>query len=248
MAVLFFYRAGEQLYQLDFIKNREGSIIRYAFEMAVDLTHDLANGMPVYPGDPSPSFQRAATIEANGVNLTKMVLGSHTGTHIDAPIHFISSGKPLDQIPVSSFVGEAFVIDLSNKPVGSGISQSDLRPFDSNIRKDDIVLLYTGSSDRWGNPETNSNYTYCTKEAADYFVSKQVRAVGIDFLSIEKFKAPEPIVHKTLLGNGIYIIESLSSVLKRFAGQRILFISLPIKLRNGDGAPSRSIAVPMVQG
>ena len=220
--------------------------MRYIFEKAVDLTHELANGMPIYPGDPSPSFERSATIEKNGVNLTKLTLGSHTGTHTDAPIHFISGGEPIDQIPVKSFIGEALVVDLSKtKAIGSGILPSDLQEFDSQIKDDDIVLLYTGSSDKWGDPAVNTNYTYCTKEAADYFVSKKVRAVGIDFLSIEKFKATEPIVHKTLLKNGIYIIESLSSALKQFSGQRILLISLPIKLENGDGAPSRSIAVPI---
>jgi arylformamidase len=220
--------------------------LRYAFERAVDLTHELANGMPIYPGDPAPDFERSATIETNGVNLTKLTLGSHTGTHTDAPIHFIEGGKSIDELPAHSFIGEAIVLDFSkSKPVGSGILLSDLVKFDTVIRQDDIVLLYTGSSDKWGDPETNTNYTYCTQEAADYFVSKKVRAVGIDFLSIEKFKAPEPIVHKTLLKNGIFIIESLTSALKQFSGQRILLISLPIKLMNGDGAPSRSIAVPI---
>lgn len=220
--------------------------MRYAFEKAVDLSHELENGMPIYPGDPSPAFESAATIEKNGVNLTRMDLGSHTGTHIDAPIHFIPDGISVDKLPVSTFIGEAIILDLSkSKPIGSGITKSDLEAFDSLITKDDIVLLYTGSSDLWGRPEVNSNYTYCTKEGADYFVSKKVRAVGIDFLSIEKFKAPEPIAHKTLLSNGIYIIESLSASLKQFCGRRILFISLPIKLKNGDGAPTRSIAVPI---
>lgn len=220
--------------------------MRYAFEKAVDLTHELVNGMPIYPGDTSPSFERSATIEKNGVNLTRLTLGSHTGTHTDAPIHFIQGGEPIDQIPVKSFIGQSLVIDLSRtKPIGTGIVPSDIQAFDSQIKRDDIILLYTGSSDKWGDPATNTNYTYCTKEAADYFVSKKIRAVGIDFLSIEKFKAPEPIVHKTLLKNGIYIIESLSSALKQFSGQRILLISLPIKLENGDGAPSRSIAVPI---
>jgi arylformamidase len=221
--------------------------MRYAFEKAIDLTQELSNGMPVYPGDPSPSFERSATIEKNGVNLTKLSLGSHTGTHTDAPIHFIEGGTSIDDLPVGNFIGEAVVLDLSKtKPVGSGISKSDLLPFDEKIEEGDIVLLYTGSSEHWGDAETNTNYTYCTKEAADYFVSKKVRAVGIDFLSIEKFKAPNPVVHKTLLQKGIFIIESLSNALKQFSGQRILLISLPIKLENGDGAPSRSIAVPIL--
>jgi arylformamidase len=222
--------------------------LRYAFEKAVDLSHELANGMPIYPGDPAPSFERAATIEKNGVNLTRMTLGSHTGTHTDAPIHFVLGAKPIDQISVSEFIGEAFVVDLSKKkPIGTGIIASDLEPYDGKIGRDDIVLLYTGSSDQWGNPSTNSNYTYLTGDGAEYLVRKNVRAVGIDFLSVEQFKAKEPIAHKTLLAKGIFIIESLSSALKQFSGQRILFLCLPIKLQNGDGAPSRAIAVPIVE-
>ncbi|MGI0078621.1 MAG: cyclase family protein [Nitrososphaerales archaeon] len=220
--------------------------MRYEFERAVDLTHELANGMPIYPGDPSPSFERTSTLEKNGVNLTRLVLGSHTGTHTDAPVHFIQGGIGVDEIPLSKLIGEAIVIDLSSLPVGSGITASDLKSeLEERVKPDDIVLCYTGSSDLWGDPSVNSNYTYLTKEAAEYFVSKKVRAVGIDFLSVEKFEAPEPVAHRTLLANGIFIIESLGRSLKQFLGKRILLINLPIKLEGGDGAPTRSVAVPI---
>ncbi len=125
--------------------------MRYIFEKAVDLTHELHNGMPIYSGDPAPSFVSYATLD----------------------------------------------------------------------------------------------YTYLTGDAASYLVSKKVRAVGIDFLSVEKFQAPTPIAHKTLLGEGIFIIESLNSATKQFVGKRVLMLCLPIKLRNGDGAPSRIISVPI---
>jgi arylformamidase len=111
--------------------------------------------------------------------------------------------------------------------------------------KDDIVVVYTGCSERWGEESVNRDYTYLTGDAADYLVSKRIRAVGIDFLSVEKFKAADPVVHKTLLGNGVFIIESLSSALKQFVGKRILMICMPIKLQDGDGAPSRVVAVPI---
>ncbi len=152
----------------------------------------------------------------------------------------------MDKIPVSKLVGEALVVDLSDKPIGSGITDTDLKmKLEGKVQQNDMVLLYTGSSDLWGDPSVNSNYTYLSKEAAEYLVSKRVRAVGIDFLSVEKFKAPEPVAHRTLLGNGIFIIESLSSELKQFADQRILLITFPIKLENGDGAPTRSVAIPI---
>ena len=220
--------------------------MRYIFGKAIDLTHELHNGMPIYPGDPSPSFVSYATLEKNGVNLTKLTLGSHTGTHIDAPRHFIPDGIGVDRIPPNKLVGEAYVCDMSSKPIGSGITDLDLQKnLEGKLAKDDIVICYTGCSEHWGEKSVSSKYTYLTGNAAEYLVSKKVRAVGIDFLSVEKFRAPDPIAHKTLLGNGIFIIESLSRATKQFVGKRILMICMPIKLQNGDGAPSRIIGVPI---
>ncbi len=220
--------------------------MRYIFEKAVDLTHELRNGMPIYPGDPSPSFVSYATLEKNGVNLTKLTLGSHTGTHIDAPRHFIPDGIGIDQIPPNKLIGEAYVTDMSSKPIGSAITGQDLRDnLEGHVAEDDIVVCYTGCSEHWGEEPVRSNYTYLTGDAAEYLVSKKVRAVGIDFLSVERFRAPDPITHRTLLGNGIFIIESLSQATKQFVGKRTLMICMPIKLQNGDGAPSRIISVPI---
>ena len=220
----------------------------YLFKKATDLTHHLRNGMPIYPGDPSPSFENYSTLQKDGVNLTRIIMGSHTGTHLDAPRHFIQDGIGIDGIPPDKLIGEAYVADLSKKPIGSGITSKDLRrELDEKIVKDDIVVVYTSCSERWGVESINRDYTYLTGDAADYLASKRVRAVGIDFLSVEKFKAAEPVVHKTLLGNGIFIIESLSSALKQFVGKRILMICMPIKLENGDGAPARVVAVPIRQ-
>jgi arylformamidase len=223
--------------------------MEYRFEEAVDLTQELANGMPIYPGNPVPSFKSYETLAENGVNLMSLALGSHTGTHTDAPRHFIRDGIGVDQIPPKKLIGEAYVADLSYKPIGSGITSSDLRSkLEHSIRADDIAICYTGSSEHWGEESVNSNYTYLTGEAAEYLVSKKVRAVGIDFLSVEKCKAPEPVAHKALLGNGIFIIESLSSAVKQFVGKRVLLICLPIKISGGDAAPSRVVAVPIAEG
>ena len=220
--------------------------MRYIFEKAVDLTHELHDGMPIYPGDPSPSFVSYATLEKDGVNLTKLILGSHTGTHIDAPLHFIPDGIGIDKIPPSKLVGEAYVIDMSSKPIGSAITGQDLRGnLEGHVAEGDIVVCYTGCSEHWDDESIRRNYTYLTGDAAEYLVSKKVRAVGIDSLSVERFRAPDPVAHKTLLGNGIFIIESLSQATKQFVGKRTLMICMPIKLRNGDGAPSRIISVPI---
>ncbi|MGI0090933.1 MAG: cyclase family protein [Nitrososphaerales archaeon] len=216
------------------------------FSKVVDLTHGLANGMPSYPGDPEPSFKRVSTIEKEGVNVSNLNLGSHTGTHMDAPRHFLKDGTPIDKIPLSKFAGEAIVLDLSFKLVGSGITAQDIEKAlkGNKIEEDDIVVFYTGCSDLWGDPKVNSNFTFLTNEGAKYLVSKKVRAVGIDFLSIEQFHSKTHETHKELLSHGVYIIESLSKELKQFIGQRVLFMAFPIKFEGGDGAPCRAMAVP----
>ena len=205
--------------------------------------------MPIYPGDPSPSFEKYSTLQKNGVNLTKLTMGSHTGTHLDAPKHFIPDGIGIDQIPPDRLIGEAYVADLSEKPIGSGITSQDLEhELDGKVVKDDILVIYTGCSEHWGDVAITRDYTYLTGDAAGYLVSKRVRAVGIDFLSVEKFDSPEPLTHKTLLRNGIFIIEALSKAVKQFVGKRILIICMPIKLQDGDGAPARVVAIPIRKG
>jgi len=222
----------------------------FDFTRAVDLTHELANGMPIYPGDPVPSFKRTATIEKNGVNVSRLETGSHTGTHMDAPVHFVAGGISIDEIPVGKLIGEALVCDFSYKKRGSGITREDieivLQEKHETLGEGDMLLCYTGCSELWGNPEVNSDFTYLTGEGAEYLVSRKVRAVGIDFLSIEEFHSKDHKTHKTLLSNGIFIIESLNRELKRFVGQRVLFLTFPIKFKGGDGAPCRAVAVPKV--
>jgi arylformamidase len=217
----------------------------YDFRRVVDLTHVLRNGMPVYPGDPLPLFEHYSTLEKDGVNLTSLTMGSHTGTHLDAPKHFIANGIGIDRIHPSELIGEAYVADLSSKPIGSGIAAEDLRRFEPMIRPHDIVACFTGCSERWEDEALWTNYTYLAGDAAEYLISRRVRAVGIDFLSVEKYGAAEPIAHKALLGNGIFIIESLSDELRQLVGQRVLLVCMPIKLEDGDGAPARVVAVPI---
>lgn len=220
---------------------------KYRFDLAVDLTQELANGMPVYPGDPQPSFERAKTIAKNGVNISDLKLGSHTGTHVDAPLHFVEGGKSVDQLPVNQLIGEALVVDFSFKKMGEGITASDLKKAldEKELNDGEIIICFTGCSDHWGDPKVNSNFTYLTGEGAKYLVSRKVRAVGIDFLSIEQFHSSTHETHKELLRNGVFIVESLSKDLKRFLGEWILFMALPIKFKDGDGAPCRAVAVPI---
>lgn len=212
---------------------------------AIDLTNTIENGMTVYVGDPVPKISSFRRLARDGVNVSRISLGSHTGTHVDAPSHFIRGGKAVDDLPVESFVGEAVVIDFSRKQAGSAITSSDLERHSTKIRRGLIVLLYTGFSKRWRDPSARRKFTYLGGDAAGWLVKKGVKAVGIDYLSVEAFGAKHPVSHVTLLSHGIPIIESLNRNLSKLVGRRILFVCLPLKLGGLDGAPSRAIAYPL---
>lgn len=209
----------------------------------IDLSVPLENDMPVYPGDPTPDFKATRTLEEHGVLVTKMQLGTHTGSHMDAPLHFIEGGESIDELDLKKIVTEAIVLDLSNKEMGSAITIEDLEKFSDSIRKGDGVLLFTGTSKLWGDERILRNFTYIDPNAARWLVDKKVSIVGIDCLSVEKYNADAPETHKTLLSAGIPLIETLSSNLEKIAGERVLLIALPLKIKGRDAAPARVIAI-----
>ncbi len=209
----------------------------------IDLSVPLENDMPVYPGDPTPDFKATRTLEEHGVLVTKMQLGTHTGSHMDAPLHFIAGGESIDELDLKKIVTEAIVLDLSNKEMGSAITIEDLEKFSDSIRKGDGVLLFTGTSKLWGDESILRNFTYIDPNAARWLVDKKVSIVGIDCLSVEKYNADAPETHKTLLSAGIPLIETLSSNLEKIAGERVLLIALPLKIKGRDAAPARVIAI-----
>lgn len=215
---------------------------------AVDLTQTIENGMTTYVGDPDPKIIRWKSLAKDGVNLSLLTLGSHTGTHVDAPVHFVKGGKAVDGLSVEAFVGEAVVVDLSQKRAGSAISSSDLQRVSGSIPRGIIPLLYTGLSRRWRDPRARKSITFIDQSAAEWLVKRGVKAVGIDYLSVEKYGAKPAVAHQTLLSHGIPIIESLSENLSQLVGHRILFVCLPIKVGGCDGAPARALAYVLPDG
>ncbi len=220
--------------------------VRVDVSRFVDLSHVIENGMPVYPGDPEPLLEKVASIEEEGVNLTRIVTGSHVGTHVDAPIHFVEGGSSLDEIPLSTLIGEGVVLDLSYKEVGSGLFREDFEKFSYLVREGDIVLVYTGTSDHWGEEGWDyRKFSYIEESGAKWLLEKGVKMVGIDCMSVEKFGFSEPVTHRLLLGSGVPLIESLSKRLRDLVGMRVFVICLPLKLVGVDGGPARVIACPI---
>jgi len=200
-----------------------------------DLTRTISQDMQVYPGDPQPQFDPHATIKDNNVNVTRITLGSHSGSHVDAPWHFLQEGNSIDVEPLDKFIGEAAIIDASGK---NSITSEDFSRYD--IRSNDIVLIYTGTGDR------QTDFTYLDISAAKWLVEHRTKCVGIDTASVEKYGSKDASVHKMLLARNIGIIENLTN-LKEFAGSRMFFVCLPLPLKGIDGSPARAVFFDIVK-
>jgi arylformamidase len=224
-------------------KRNNANAITISRTFYYDLTHLITQEMPVYPGDPQPEFKPIATIEKQKVNITRIVIGSHTGNHVDVQKHFIANGNSIDKEPLDKIMGEAVTLDISNINIGDGITGSDLENYSKVVKHKDILLLYTGTSDKWTKDDSiRNNFTYLEPSAADWIVDHKIKCVGIDTLSMEKYGFKEGLTHKKLLSNGIGIIENLNSNLKKIISMRTFLICMPLPLEGVDGTPARAVA------
>ncbi|WP_119729338.1 cyclase family protein [Thermomonospora amylolytica] len=208
----------------------------------VDLSVPVVTGMPVYPGDPQVEATPALTVAEAGVNVTRVHLGSHAGTHVDAPFHVDDSWPRLEDVPLDRFAGEAVVMDVRGLPPRAPIGP-DLLP--RGLRPGRVLLVVTGWSRHWGTPDYLA-HPYLTAETCERIVAAGVRTVGVDALSVDR--TPEPgddgfslAAHRALLGAGAVIVENLTG-LDRLAGAgRAEVFAFPVRL-TGDGAPVRAVA------
>lgn len=203
-----------------------------------DLSIPIRNNMLVWPGDAEVAIKTTATVEKDGVGDSHLSFGSHTGTHIDAPKHFVAGATGVDTIPLEKLIGEASVLDLTDIR-GPEIQVVDLKKF--SIKHRSRILLKTGNYKFLKQKNFPHNYISLSLKAAKYLVAKQIYLVGTDFLGIEKRKNPGHPVHTTLLKAGIVNVEGLD--LSKVPAGTYQVICLPIKIKDCDGAPARVVLI-----
>lgn len=203
--------------------------------MFIDISVGLSRGMLTFPGNPSVSILPASRIRrGDAVNISEMRMGTHAGTHIDAPLHF-GKGADVSQLPLRRLIGECYVADFSS--LEHEVTMKDLRPKE-RLFKNRILLLKTRNSNLLRDAVFHPDYVHLTMDAAEYLVEQGVRLVGIDYLSIERYKG-DGAVHRILLEEGIPIVETLD--LTGVEEGNYFFIFLPLKILGGDGAPGRAV-------
>ena len=210
--------------------------------MIIDLTHPVTADMPMYPGTSAPVMTASGTLTRTGSRETLITLSSLSGTHMDAPAHILRDGAYLDVLPASQFCGRAAVVDVSPLAPGSLITAGFLRGLNGALRSADFVLFYTGWEKKWGTDAYfEDTFPVPDEEAARYLVSCGLKGVGTDALSVDTLRDNTFPAHRTLLGGGLVILESLC--LRRVVGRNdVMLFALPLKFEKADGAPVRAIA------
>lgn len=203
-----------------------------------DVTMPFSDDFPVWPGDPAIELRPLERIESGGSsNVTQIVCPTHCGTHVDPPRHFIADGATLSDLPIERWVGPCHVVAIDNtvKTIGSAELEAAHVP-----RGVERLLLKTRNSVFWNatTHEFQTDYTALTLDGGRWLVDRGVRLVGIDYLSFELFESNGD-THRLLLGAGVVAIEGLD--LRAVEPGPYLLLCMPLKLREGDGAPARVV-------
>jgi arylformamidase len=206
---------------------------RVAVEPWIDVSVPIRPGMVHYPGDPGVSLHHEKHLDRGDVaTVSKLELGVHTGTHVDAPVHFLRGTPGIDELALEDMIGPARVIDLPEVEV---ITAQQLAP--AEITRGERILLRTRNSlHAWTSDTFVENYTHLDTTAARLLADRRVRMIAIDYLSIGGGD-DGPEVHRILLSAGVVIVEGLD--LSRVPAGRYDVVCMPIKIMGGDGAPAR---------
>ena len=205
----------------------------------LDISAPLGAGMPTFEGDPSVVVERVKSLRAGDVcNLSRLDFGAHSGTHIDAPVHFVHDGTASESIPLGACIGPAWVAD--GRALRATITAQDIRTLGIPAGES-RVLIRTPNSELWSDNRFRKDFIGIDASAATTLVHLGVVLVGIDYLSIAPFGDPTP-THHALLANDVVIVEGLD--LRAVEPGPYDLICLPLRLVGSDGAPARAILRP----
>jgi arylformamidase len=217
-----------------------------------DISLTVGPDMLVWPGDPGVAVRPTARLaEGDPANVSELRLGTHTGTHVDPPFHFLAGGATVEELPLDALVGEAVVVDLTDEPGPIGPAALDALDLSPGTAR---LLLKTANSTLWsaggpggcppptaGRPAFPDRYVALSPAGARWVVERGIRLVGTDFLSIEERDAPGHPTHVTLLSAGVVILEGLDLSAVEPGGYTLA--CLPLRVAGGDGAPARAVLI-----
>jgi arylformamidase len=207
------------------------------YKTIYDISVELNANTPFYPGD--PKFNRLVTSKQKSIgecNISEIKMGSHTATHLDAPFHYISDGKTIDEINLTNFIKRAHVVEIENK---KEIPANEIKL--NNYNEGDAILFKTENSrnDLFSKNEFFKNFVYLSEEATKYCVKINAGLIGVDYLSVDPPGSEKSPGHINLLSNNIVILEGVN--LSDVPEGIYTLLCLPLKIKGGDGSPTRAV-------
>jgi arylformamidase len=199
-----------------------------------DVSVPLVPGLPVYPGDPPLVIEALQRAGESPYGLARLTLTTHSGTHVDAPLHFVAGGVAVDALALEILLGKARVVEI---PARERVERADLEALD--LRDDLRVLLKTRMSGQLLKAGYQEDHVYLTGDAAHYLVQAGIKLVGFDYLSIDRFGDASYPAHHALLGAGVVVVEGLD--LSEVEAGEYDMTCLPLRVGGGDGAPARVV-------
>jgi arylformamidase len=213
----------------------------------IDLSYPIKSDMLVYPGTERPAFQWVGRVNSEGFNLTRMSMLVHTGTHVDAPAHFIENGASIDEIPLERLFGKAKLFRCQKEPRGQEITSHDLSAAGFELEDDMIFVLETGIEKFGETREYNELFPVPSDELLRYLIERKIKAYMTDATATDAVGAKRSSKHHILLGAGIPIVENLRNLHRLPENRPFLISALPIRLSGREGAPCRAMAVTDIQ-
>jgi arylformamidase len=204
----------------------------------IDLSYDITHQMPVFPADPAVGILRHHNYR-NGYLVSQIIMGTHTGTHIDVPVHKIPGGRAADEIPIGRFTAKAYVMDLTFLKPLEEITDKHLGRFEEYMKYVDAVIFKTGWGRHFGQEDYFTSFPGLSEQAVKWLADNDIRLIGLESPSVNAVRHQE--IHTLLLQNDILIIESLanvSDILKEY----VELFAVPLKLKGLDGSPVRAFA------
>jgi len=210
----------------------------------IDLTLPISEKIPTFPGSPQPIFIQWENIKDDGYNLELLFLSSHTGTHLDAPYHFLEKGKKIHEISLKRLIINAILIKI-RKRRDQAITKTDIQKFEKKhgkIPNESTIVFWTGWQKMIKNDSYFVNNPGLSVTAAKYLISKKTNLVGIDSPSIDLGKEKRFLIHHLFAKNDVLIVENLAN-LDKIKSWKFQLAVLPMKLKNATGAPVRAVGI-----
>ena len=213
----------------------------------IDLSYPISDDMLVYPQMERPAMQWLGKVNSEGYNLTRLSMVVHTGTHVDAPLHFLEDVATIDTLALDRLFGTAVMFKYKQPPLSQEVTLQDLKSDGFEVEENSIFVMHTGIQAFAETSDYNSHFPVPSNELLNYLVAKKIKAYMTDATAVDTVASSANDKHLILLKAGIPIVENLMNLHLLPENKPFVISALPLKLAGREGAPCRAIAIPDIE-